>query len=472
MDLDNLNNKDMHVMDYLNILKRQKWIFISFFLITVTAITLTTFMQKKVYRATATIIVDAESPNILSVKDVVKLGESDYLAYRDYIDTQKEIVRSRRITHQVIKNLELDQEKKFKEAADPVELFLKKLQVELVRDTRILKISIDDEDPKKASLIANEFAKVYAYSNIALKMKMSSEAQDWLRDEVEKEKQKVTEAEFKLQGYKEVNDIVSIENQKDIMEDALVRLNTSYLESQKKRINAETIYKSLVDEKGNVLLENLPSLLTDNKSLEQLKQEYLAQEAVLSGYRQVYKNKHPKMIKVLGDIDYLKSRIRQEIESEYTTALEAEKKFKTTFDDQRRQALELERKTINYNSLKRELETSERILEIVLNRLKETSISGQIQANNVHVQDLAETPRKPIKPNKRLNVALAAILGIVGGTVLAFFREYMDVTLKDPAEIAELAKVVLLGSVPCIKVDGRNLKRKPDIYRVVEKDSD
>jgi capsular exopolysaccharide synthesis family protein len=140
-------------------------------------------------------------------------------------------------------------------------------------------------------------------------------------------------------------------------------------------------------------------------------------------------------------------------------------------EERKKKALELERKIINYNALEREVETNKRMLQIVLNRLKETSISSQIQTNNVRVQDLAEIPKNPVKPRKKLNVALAMIVGLVGGSMLAFFREYMDISLKDPNEIANLLQIPVLGSIPRIKPDGRAIKKKADIDRVVEKDA-
>ena len=383
-------NKHIHINDYIAILRNRRWMVVSFFLITVITVTLASFIQKPVYRASATVIVDVESPDILSVRDVVKLGETNYFAYRDYIETQKEIIRSRSTARQIMQNLGLADKKQFKESKDPLGALLKKMSVELVRDTRILAISVDDQDPELASLIANEFAKVYTDSNLALKMEMSNQAQAWLRKEVEAQKQKVKGSELELHAYKEENDIISVEAQQTVMNDALVRLNASYLDAQKTRIKAETTFKSLVDKEGTVTLENLPTLLTDNKTLEKLKDDYLKQELVLAEYEKVYKHKHPKMIRLLESMNQAKSRIKSEIETDYNSASEEEDMFKRELEEQRKRALEFGRKVIKYNELKRELETNERILEIVLNRLKETAISSQIQTNNVRVHDLAE----------------------------------------------------------------------------------
>jgi capsular exopolysaccharide synthesis family protein len=420
------------------------------------------------------VIIDSRSPEVLSgrdIKNVVELGESDYGGYRDYMETQQEIIKSRRLAHAVVKKLKLLDREEFIKSKDPLDELLQKLEVKPVRDTRMLEIQVEDNDPRQAARIANEFAKSYADSNIALKMKMTGEAQKWLEREVEEQKKKVTESEFKLQRYKEENNIVSTENQKSITNDSLERLNTNYVDAQKRRMQTETTYKSLLDKEGKVFLENLPSLLTDNKTLLQLKNDYLKQEALLADYKKVYKHKHPKMISLLDNISYLSSRIKNEVENDYNGAIEEESKLKIALDEEKKKALELDRKIINYNALQREIDTNDRVLEIVLNRLKEMSISSQMQANNVRVQDFAEVPTKPVRPMKALNIALSIILGLAGGIGLALFSDYMDTTLKDPSEIAALLKIPVLGAVPKVKADGKSVKNKTDIDRIVEKDS-
>ncbi len=467
-------NKTIHIKDYLAVLRRRKWILISFFLITVTTIAIGTFKQQKIYRATATVIVDARSPEVLSgrdVRDVVELGESNYWGYRDYMETQYEIIKSRRLAYGVVKKLKLFNQEDFRKAKDPIEVLLKKLEVKSVRDTRMIGIQIDDKDPKQAARLANEFASSYVDSNLALKIKMSGEAQEWLKQEVEKQKRKVTESELKLQMYKEESGVVSIKNQENITNDSLERLNAGYIDAQKRRVKAETTYKSLLDKEGEMLLENLPALLAENETLLQLKNDYLKQEALLTDYKKIYKSKHPKMIRLLDNIAYLASRIKDEVGNDYKSALEEERKLKIALDGEKKRALELDRKIIDYNALQREVDTNERMLEIVLNRLKETSISSQVQANNIRIQDIAEVPRRPIKPRKKLNIIFSMILGLAGGIGLAFFRDYMDTTLRDPAEIAALLQIPVLGSVPRVKTDGKNIKKKLDIDRIVEKDS-
>ncbi|MDF2013275.1 YveK family protein [Priestia megaterium] len=54
----------------------------------------------------------------------------------------------------------------------------------------------------------------------------------------------------------------------------------------------------------------------------------------------------------------------------------------------------------------------------------------------------------PIKPNPLLNIAIAALVGLILGIGLAFVLEYIDNTIKREQDIEKLLGVPALGSIP------------------------
>ena len=101
----NSEQEGLQFKNYLEIIRRRKWITVTFFVVLVTAVAIGTFRQTPVYRATATVLVQKESPRVLSFKDVVTLGEQ--YDYKDYYQTQLKIIKSRTIAEKVISRLEL-----------------------------------------------------------------------------------------------------------------------------------------------------------------------------------------------------------------------------------------------------------------------------------------------------------------------------------------------------------------------------
>ena len=70
------------------------------------------------------------------------------------------------------------------------------------------------------------------------------------------------------------------------------------------------------------------------------------------------------------------------------------------------------------------------------------------KANSVEVIDKAIVPENPIKPNKVMNILIAAVLGIMIGLFIVFVLEYMDNKIKTPQDIEKYINLPILGVVP------------------------
>jgi len=67
------------------------------------------------------------------------------------------------------------------------------------------------------------------------------------------------------------------------------------------------------------------------------------------------------------------------------------------------------------------------------------------------VVDEAKPPIMPYKPKLMLNALLALVLGLLGGIGLAFLRERLDDTFKQPEEVEKLLGLPVLGIIPWIR---------------------
>jgi capsular polysaccharide biosynthesis protein len=69
-------------------------------------------------------------------------------------------------------------------------------------------------------------------------------------------------------------------------------------------------------------------------------------------------------------------------------------------------------------------------------------------AGEVKIMDKGELPKAPVKPNKKINIAIAFILGLLVSVGLSFLLEYMDSTLKTPEDIKKHLDLPVLGTIP------------------------
>lgn len=76
-------------------------------------------------------------------------------------------------------------------------------------------------------------------------------------------------------------------------------------------------------------------------------------------------------------------------------------------------------------------------------------ITTLMNVDNVNILSPAmhsENP-SPVSPNKVLNMAIAAVLGLMIGVGLAFLLEYLDTTIKSEKDVEDLLELPVIGLV-------------------------
>ena len=78
----------------------------------------------------------------------------------------------------------------------------------------------------------------------------------------------------------------------------------------------------------------------------------------------------------------------------------------------------------------------------------EKEVKRITKANDIQVIDKAILPQNPIKPNKMMNVAIAAVLGTMIGLFIVFLLEYLDNKIKTPQDIEKHLGLSVIGVIP------------------------
>lgn len=78
-------------------------------------------------------------------------------------------------------------------------------------------------------------------------------------------------------------------------------------------------------------------------------------------------------------------------------------------------------------------------------------ISKELVPNgNVRVIEAVEMPERPISPNKKMNIAIAFLLGLMVSVGLVFLLEYMDNTYKTKEQLEKELEIPVLGIIPTV----------------------
>ena len=69
-------------------------------------------------------------------------------------------------------------------------------------------------------------------------------------------------------------------------------------------------------------------------------------------------------------------------------------------------------------------------------------------ANGVEVIDKAQVPTNPVAPNKKMNILIAGVLGIMVGLFSIFLMEFLNNKMRTPQDIDRTLGLPLLGVIP------------------------
>lgn len=442
------------------ILFKRRWTVITFFVVVVSLVTLASFLATPIYRAEVIVQIAPEAPQVVTFKEVVSLGSSNYWEVKSYYETQFKIIRSKRIAQKVLERLNLLSAPPFSDSDDPVEALLGRVSVEPIKGSQLIGIYVEDADPKLAAKLCNALAYIYAEDNLVRKFEISTEALDWLGRESVGIGSQLQTAELKLQEFREKHNIVSFEESQNTVMQRLKELSTALTDAKKQRLEAQGRYEEVKRVLNNPeLAESFPGVV-NNELIQDLKSQLISEEAELAQIAQKYKPEHPEYKRVEARWLALKKQIETEVkrilksfELDYRVALEREKSIQKAMDELQAEALALSRKTLEYEVMKNEVESLRQMYSSLKTRSREAEITGNIAANNITVIDAAEVPRDPVRPRKKLNVALAIFVGLIGGIGLAFLQEFLDNTVKTQEEIELFTRLPFLGSVPSFKTE-------------------
>ncbi|RMF44026.1 MAG: polysaccharide biosynthesis tyrosine autokinase, partial [Deltaproteobacteria bacterium] len=346
------------------------------------------------------------------------------------------------------------------------DMIAEQLEVRPFKNSRIVTISYRSPNPEFAARVANATATAYVEQTLNMKLDSTRLTLDWMTRKAEEERKKLDAAEKRLQAYMVANDIVTLEDRLTVTPQKLNQISSQLVNAEAKRKEMEAIYlqvKRLASRPDEA--ETLPAVASD-PAMQTLRSEILQAEQKLRELSAKYGPKHPVMIKANGDLEVLKRKRDQEVErivrslkNQYDLAVSTEESLRAQLDRTKAEALNLNQKFIQYSALKREVDTNRQLYDALMLKIKEQSITKETQPVNLWIVEKAAVPEFPVSPNKKKNLLLGLIVGLMAGIGLAFFVEYLDNTVKYPEETEKALGLSVLGLVSLWKEKDAQLER-------------
>lgn len=483
------DSDEFDLRELWQVIVKRRWTIITFTLIVVVAVVTASFLMTPIYRASLTLQIDREDIKIVKIEEVSPVDATT--ASQDYYQTQYELLKSRSLATRVINQLGLadlpppppspfaqikdwlagwlpqtSQADATKPLSDSermegiVTQFLGNLTVEPVRNSRLVKLHYESPDPKLAAAILNTLVKNYVNMSMERRFDASTYARNFLQERLQQVKAKLEDSERELVGFARQEQIISVDQKESIVSQTLSATSAALTEAEKNRVAAEANYRQMLSTRGQGL-----SQVLDSKIIQTLKESQAKLEAQYQDNLSIYKPAYPTMVQLRGQINQINAMISQEvgniraaITANYEAAKSAEAMLRSRIEQLKQDVLTLQDRSIQFNILRREVDTNRQLYDGLLQRFKEVGVAAGIGTNNISVVDEAKTPVLPYKPKLQLNALLALVLGLLGGVGLAFLFERLDDTFKRPEELEKLLGLPVLGVIPMTRQnrgDGR-----------------
>jgi uncharacterized protein involved in exopolysaccharide biosynthesis len=444
------------------------------------------FFSDPMYEATARLLIEGQetAPSVIS-------PETKYESFQSQVvdlNTHLELIKSDPVISSVIDTLKLDDEQRARDLevgffrqmiltarnnaakilkfSNPdisprekrqylIESIKDKITIRLVRDTKLVTISVRDRYPERSAAIANTIAEKYIEFDMDKKMEATARQLEWMQNELYHVKQKLEDEERNFFDFKQEQKIFSFKGKQDLKEQKIREFNEEYLKVKNERQQLDAIIEELrqhlaqSDQIVNV------SSLTDNETLEKLYNTIVDLTVELNGLSNVYKSKHPIIIQKTTTLEKSKKRFTEEIGKELDNLgsrramlFSSEKRLLQSVEDFEKEALDTNSKELSYIMLQRRVDENRNLYDTLMTRIRESDLLKSSDTSNLRIVMPAEIPVAPVSPKKKKNLVIGLVAGLMAGFLLAFFSEYMDRTIRTEEELQAYLGLPVLSVIP------------------------
>jgi len=462
------------LQQYIRLVLKRKWLIISVVLTFFILGGVITLMKTPRYSSTVRIQIELQSAKVFEGGDIAprESGRGDFLR------TQFELLKSRTMAERVVSALQLHTDEDFLKPKDislfslfrgllsePERVETKKsselqalaasivgsqISIRPVRGSRLVDLTYKDTSPQRAQQIANAYADAFVASNLDKRFEANQYAKTFLEDQIKQLKLRLEESEKALLAFAEREQIIQVSEKTSIAENNLSAANVALGKLISQRIKNEQLWRQV----ENATAINLPQLLS-NSVIDGLRARLNTLTTEFQEKLETFKPSYPAMVQISNKIKEIKRQlsvevdtIRGSLKAAYESSKNQETQMKKQIKELRAEVLSLQKRGVQHNILKREVDINRKLYHDLLQRYKEVDIAGGVGTNNVFIVDRAQIPKVPSEPRLARALLLSLALGLGAGLGLAYVLEILDDRIRAPEDIEQLSGLATLGIIP------------------------
>lgn len=356
------------------------------------------------------------------------------------------------------------------------------LSVDPLKNTEIITINFEAQNPELAMAVANKAAHVLRKRDLSLKRKKDNDLLVFLREQFEKVSNRLQQVERESKEFKEKHKITSLETE---VQETLRRFTEAevlynQVNSQRRELREKlNATKAELDWQSRNLADNM---VHTADPLIELKQRLVEEETKYANLQlqgvpdyntkmveiknriaQIRQNLKQATIKLIDkDITSLMNpldQIRSYLEKSITLELDLQatnakaEYLRAVLDDYSKKLRQRPGIEMALARLMRERKTLTNTYGALSEKIEQVRINIAAELGNLRIIEAAALPEIPISPRKLINIGVAIFSSILFGSLLIFGIDYFNDSIRTEEDIEEALNVPVIAAIPRAKHD-------------------
>ncbi|WGM31822.1 polysaccharide biosynthesis tyrosine autokinase [Brevundimonas sp. NIBR11] len=480
---------DIHHM--LATFRRRLKLFLALALLVFVLVLVATLQATPLYTATASVMIDNRTEQVVDTQAVLSGLPADAAT----VDTEVEVLRSRRLAERVVETLNLDQDPEFNGALRPPgmvqqatnalkELFSaaapngakepspleaqrqreqivdgvrSRLDIRRVGMTYVMGVSFTSTSPEKAARIANAFAENYLLEQLQAKFEATRQANEWLNTRLGDLRGEVIQAEAAVEQYRNANNLLSASGatltEQEIstynQQLATVRATQAEEEARLNTARRQLAGGSTGDDVGEAL---------GSAVVQQLRARRAEVSGRVADLSSRYGPRHPDMLRAERELADIDGQIQAEIgrivsnlEARVQVSRERTRSMQGSLSGARGALAANNSAGVRLNELQRNAEASRTLYQGLLDRFKQTTSQEGLEESDARVVSRAIIPGGASSPNVPLNLMLGLVVALGAGLAGVILAEMLDAGMTTGEDVENKLGLPHIGSVPLVE---------------------
>ncbi|AMP14161.1 chain length determinant protein EpsF [Collimonas pratensis] len=439
----------------LSILHARYKVILLTLLIAVAATAAVSFALPRIYRTSATLLLNYKGSDPVSGQVLPAQLVSGYIA------TQVDIVGSRGVALKAVDMLGLADnpatQQRFRQQANGkgsirewlADSLLKMVEVAPSRESSMIEITAKGSDPAFAAQVANGMAAAYQQLNLQIKVAPLQQAAKYFTEQTKTLRVALEQAEDKMSRYQQEHGLVSADSHQDVETARLNELSSQLVLAQGQGAEASSRGSQAIGRGGR----DSPDVIS-NPLVQNLKASLATAEGKFALLSQNLDRNHPQYQAAKAEVDQLRSELNSSISATNAGAAnnariqrQREGEIKAALATQTAKVLQLNRARDELSVLAKDVESAQHAYDAAAQRLNQTELEGQSNQSDVSVLSPATVPTRPASPNIPLNMVLSLLFGSMFGLALAVLAEMANRRIRTGNDLLNVLDAPVLGTI-------------------------